>query len=208
MGFGAALSALKGSKLLKGAGARLSSAGSAVGGAARSGGSAARSAASGLPGRLQRHAKAGGFKDNAIDLLTGVGPEAWKELPGKRAGFLGGLAAFGTGKMVYDMATEPGEQWDDDLKYGVEGRRASQLREASFRRQRQNAMESLSRLASVDPHLYNEVLSGRKLPQGAMVFGGQPRVDLLEQLGMQMAQGHFVKETDPQQDLNRILGVQ
>lgn len=41
------------------------------------------------------------------------------------------------------------------------------------------------------PELYSAVVAGRKLPQGAVVLGGEPRVDLLQELGRSMAEGQF-----------------
>jgi hypothetical protein len=72
---------------------------------------------------------------------------------------------------------------------------------------RQAMLRSAARLAQMDPQLYNEVLSGRRLPQGAMVFGGRPRVDLMEQLAMDMAMGGFTQPKDPQAELLGMLGA-
>lgn len=37
-----------------------------------------------------------------------------------------------------------------------------------------------------DPHLYSQVMAGRVLPQGAVVLGGRPRTDLMEELAYSM----------------------
>ena len=47
--------------------------------------------------------------------------------------------------------------------------------------------QSLARLAAVSPQKYQEVMAGRILPQGAVVLGGTPRVDLMEDLAFRMA---------------------
>ena len=47
--------------------------------------------------------------------------------------------------------------------------------------------QSLARLAAVSPQKYQEVMAGRILPQGAVVLGGTPRVDLMEDLALRMA---------------------
>lgn len=44
-----------------------------------------------------------------------------------------------------------------------------------------------SNLAAVSPQTFNEVLAGERLPQGAVVLGGQPRVDLLQDLAYNLA---------------------
>lgn len=41
------------------------------------------------------------------------------------------------------------------------------------------------------PDLYMAVASGRRLPQGAVVIGGEQRQDLLNELGRAMADGRF-----------------
>ena len=66
---------------------------------------------------------------------------------------------------------------------------------------------SAMRLAAIDPHLYNEVMAGRSLPKDAVVFGGQPRTDLMEELAMAMATGQFQKPESAQAQLMAELGV-
>jgi hypothetical protein len=72
---------------------------------------------------------------------------------------------------------------------------------------RRRMLASAARLAAVDPHLYNQILAGRRLPEGARVFGGQPRVDLMEQLAYEMASGQY-EQPQPEQDLLAELGLQ
>jgi len=50
---------------------------------------------------------------------------------------------------------------------------------------------NLSQLQMQAPDLYMRVAAGRLLPQGAVVIGGTPRQDLLQQLGMSMSNGDF-----------------
>jgi hypothetical protein len=50
---------------------------------------------------------------------------------------------------------------------------------------------NLGRLQAEAPDLYMRVAAGRVLPQGAVVIGGAPRSDLLNELGMAMANGQF-----------------
>lgn len=51
--------------------------------------------------------------------------------------------------------------------------------------------ENLGRLRAQAPDIYMRMASGRLLPQGAVVIGGAPRSDLLNELGMAMANGQF-----------------
>lgn len=55
----------------------------------------------------------------------------------------------------------------------------------------QSISNNLSRLQMMAPDLYMRAATGRVLPQGAVVIGGVPRQDLLNQLGMAMANGQF-----------------
>jgi hypothetical protein len=68
----------------------------------------------------------------------------------------------------------------------------SQLRKAAARQKKYELLQrrmgqSMARLAAVDPQLYQHVVTGRQLPQGAVVLGGAPRVDLMEELALRMA---------------------
>lgn len=59
-------------------------------------------------------------------------------------------------------------------------------------RRLQSAMaDNMMRLASVNPQLYNQLLMGRTLPQGAVVIGGGQKSDFLESVAYQMATGAF-----------------
>ncbi len=49
--------------------------------------------------------------------------------------------------------------------------------------------ESLVKLRALDPALFQRVMAGRRLPVGAEVIGGVPRVDLLEELAQMMTLG-------------------
>ena len=64
-----------------------------------------------------------------------------------------------------------------------------------------------ARLAAVAPHLYNQILAGRTLPQGAVVLGGNPRTDLLEQLAYGMASGQLNEQPSSEEDFLSTLGV-
>ena len=67
----------------------------------------------------------------------------------------------------------------------------SQARQEEIRR---NMAMSVQNLASVSPNLFNSIMAGRKVPQDAVVLGGNPRTDLLEEVAMGMAQGDFGAE--------------
>jgi hypothetical protein len=52
---------------------------------------------------------------------------------------------------------------------------------------------NLQRVAQADPAMYAQVMAGRRLPQGAVVLGGEQRTDLLQELGRAMAEGRFTQ---------------
>ena len=49
-------------------------------------------------------------------------------------------------------------------------------------------------VAQKDPHLFNQVMSGRMLPQGAVVLGGPRRQDLMEELAFAMGDSSTPEE--------------
>lgn len=79
---------------------------------------------------------------------------------------------------------------------------------AKFDKLRQDMLRSAARLSAANPQLYEQVLAGRRLPMGATVLGGQPRVDLLQELALGMAQGQFKSSVDPSRAaaLSQLVG--
>ena len=67
------------------------------------------------------------------------------------------------------------EQYTDNLLRGLEKKR----KEEEIRR-------NMLMVQRASPHLYNQVMAGRRLPQGSVVLGGQPRQDLMEELASSM----------------------
>lgn len=82
------------------------------------------------------------------------------------------------------------------------------MQTAKFDRLRQDMLRSAARLSAANPQLYEQVLAGRRLPMGATVLGGQPRVDLLQELALGMAQGQFKSSVDPSRAaaLSQLVG--
>jgi hypothetical protein len=50
---------------------------------------------------------------------------------------------------------------------------------------------NLQRIQQQAPDLYMAVAAGRRLPTGAVVLGGAPRTDLLQDLGRSMSDGQY-----------------
>lgn len=133
--------------------------------------------------------------------------QGWKSpkglgLIGASAGVFGGGFALGI-KNDIDEAQEA-EQHSRQLMreeaVALQRTRTQTLLDmAEEERTRQSMMASVARLAQADPHLYREVMAGRRLPKGSTVIGGRPRVDLMDQLAYSMASGQYVKPTGQDQ---------
>ena len=88
------------------------------------------------------------------------------------------------------------------------GQMQQSMMTAKFDKLRQDMLRSAARLSAANPQLYEQVLAGRRLPLGATVLGGQPRVDLLQELALGMAQGQFKSSVDPSRAaaLSQLVG--
>jgi secreted protein with Ig-like and vWFA domain len=60
--------------------------------------------------------------------------------------------------------------------------------------------QNQARIAQANPTLYTSVMAGRRVPTGAVVLGGRPRMDLMRELAASMDSGAFQKR-DPLSDL-------
>mgnify|MGYP003110201762 CR=1 FL=1 len=125
---------------------------------------------------------------------------------------------FGGKEIGYDMAIDPmvksiTNEKDHYARMIDDARSANQQHQVALRTRveieelQKKIARSAMRLAAIDPHLYNEVMAGRSLPKDAVVFGGQPRTDLMEELAMGMAQGQFEKPQTAHDELMQSLGV-
>jgi len=65
---------------------------------------------------------------------------------------------------------------------------AEQSARASLESSIERNLQNVERFA---PDVYASIAAGRRLPQGAVVLGGEKRVDLLQELGRSMAEGQF-----------------
>mgnify|MGYP003676138978 FL=1 len=85
---------------------------------------------------------------------------------------------------ITGLMAEPGNQrehdeYTDDRGYVL----ADKLKSARIEEMVQRNMAVVQKQ---DPHLYNQVMSGRILPKGAVVLGGPRRQDLMEELAYSM----------------------
>lgn len=146
--------------------------------------------------------------DDAVVLAANAVPRAevamsggglWSKLlaVGEASGE-GALGATVGGALMAPLGLEIGRKvvgslGTDRLDYMVQGQRQAMM--ASMAQGLENErLQSLmaintQRLAQFAPDLYTQVMAGRRLPRGAVVIGGAPRLDLMDELALAMAQG-------------------
>jgi len=87
---------------------------------------------------------------------------------------------------------------NNPLKRQIKDELTQQANDLAARRKaeryRQLVAINTARLAQSDPHLYNEVMAGRRLAQGTRLFGGTPRQDLMDSLAARMATGQYQQQ--------------
>ena len=88
-------------------------------------------------------------------------------------------------------------------------KKEKQLR-ADFFKTQMKMQEAVRQLATFSPQKYQELLAGKRLPQDAVVFGGTPRTDLLQQFANDVAMGNFQRGTITGQSPNPLeaLGIE
>lgn len=163
-----------------------------------------------LRGRLGRAGRAAGLAAGSVaarlpsipmptarNPLVRLGLRYGRNIGGTR-GALMGLGALGGGALVGGIIREASAEGDvqernlEDIR-----RRARQdILDLVGRREYKESLQrgiddNLSRLQANAPDLYMRAAAGRILPQGAVVIGGVPRTDLLNELGMAMSNGQF-----------------
>jgi hypothetical protein len=89
--------------------------------------------------------------------------------------FLGEM--FGPG-LIAPFRDPLRQQVRQEVEMGREGR----LRRMKAERLQRMMAVTAARLAAMQPHTYNELLAQTRLPQGAVVLGGQRQPDLLNQV--------------------------
>jgi hypothetical protein len=115
-----------------------------------------------------------------------------------------GIPAAGTagvlGKVTYDVAVEPpaaalggmlgaGGRLRQAEEEGLARRETILAVKERARQVRESIRANITMIARTNPQLYNELVAGRRLPRGAIILGGPPRKDLLEEVATMMAGG-------------------
>lgn len=141
-----------------------------------------------------RGAKARGV----LETVTGVTAQTAKELgPVATAGLAVPAVGFAMNEVVSPLIGGIGDYFSgggqkraraaQSLEYRARALAAGKALEAE--RVQRGMSESLVKLRALDPALFQRVMAGRRLPVGAEVIGGVPRVDLLEELAQMMTLG-------------------
>jgi len=129
--------------------------------------------------------------------LVRFGLRYGKNIGGVRGG-LAGLGALAGGALIGKAIQAFGEDREAEAQRQEMLRRQARqdMLDMLGRKEQKRALQmsiddNLAKLQAQAPDLYMRVASGRLLPQGAVVIGGVPRQDLLNQLGMAMSNGQF-----------------
>ena len=136
------------------------------------------------PGRRQfasdpeKAATLGEFVDNPLAALGIVIPSATA---------VGGMIGAPIARGLTDTIT--GRQANKDLstlESGMVDYKEDLLYKLQKAREKEEVERNMMAVQKASPHLYNQVMAGRRLPQGSVVLGGQPRQDLMEELATHM----------------------
>ncbi len=130
-----------------------------------------------------------GLTDKLSGMLAGAGEGALGAATAVGgAAMIGGQAADAIKPIAEAAIRDPLQEETRNAFADMDEERIARIR--MERLQRSMAMNT-ARLAALDPHTYNEVLAGRRLARGSVVFGGTPRADLMERLAERMANGQM-----------------
>ncbi len=95
--------------------------------------------------------------------------------------------------------------WEPDIQQELRNERIRAAQRIKAQRLQQAISANMTRLAAANPQLYNQLLVGRLLPDGAVVLGGGQRTDFLESVAYQMATGGFGTPTDSTDPIQAIV---
>lgn len=112
-------------------------------------------------------------------------------VPMTAAGIDIGVLGAEMGHPVYQAAVPEGILAGRKLRETAAQELGTQEALRSVRERSKQLRESIRRniqvIAQTNPQLYNELVAGKRLPRGAVVLGGPPRRDLLEEVATMMA---------------------
>lgn len=114
-----------------------------------------------------------------------------------------GLAKDAANAVSRSVTGDPligGISTDEALRMEAEVRKEQRRREVENQARAQRLAQNTVSLIQNAPLVAQQIMAGRRLPKGAVVIGGTPRVDLMQQMADQMSQGAFQNQ-DPLQQL-------
>lgn len=130
-------------------------------------------------GQIMRDRYAKAFQEHPVNTSLGTAV----------AGLFGASVAV---PMIDDLL-DKGMSQPFERAIGAEADLAKRGPATMLKMERLQELQALNaaRLASLKPALYNQILAGQQLPEGAVVIGGTQREDLLDHVTMKMAQGEY-----------------
>jgi hypothetical protein len=149
--------------------------------------------------RMGQRAKAQRARDRG-DLAGALGYEAgraagvvknnpWKSLAiADGAMFAAPFAAMGVNAVG---ETITGAQGERDQESMAAMQKYEQMRRAQAKRYVELMEANTRAMAATDPQMFNELRAGRRLQNGAVIFGGGPRSSYLESVVMDMTEGRY-----------------
>lgn len=148
------------------------------------------STAAGVAAGAKTATKAGGLRGFLKGGKIGGGIGAIAGLAGADllANFLFGGE---TAQVVEDTGTYVTGGVREQIAQTLRARAAQNLLAAKAQRLKGDISANIESLRQSAPDVYQQLIAGRRLPEGAVVFGGGARTDLLERVAMQMSQGQF-----------------
>ena len=122
--------------------------------------------------------------------LSGLGIAGAAGLAGEAGRTLraGARESF-TGKSITDTM----DKFERDQAF----QQRQMAQQAQYDMVQQELARNAARLAAANPHLYNQIMAGRRLPQGAVILGGNPRTDLMEEIAGGMASQQQMQQPGP-----------
>lgn len=132
------------------------------------------------------------------EILTGVDDIGFDFLKAKAPIALGagaGLGAFGmvtglggpvVGGLFDDLRGETERSAIEQVRMTSQENLQSRLKQMEDVRIQERNDRNLARIQQSSPHMFQQVMTGRVLPQGAVVLGGGAREDLLQELATYM----------------------
>ena len=115
------------------------------------------------------------------------------------------LAEAGVEGATDVLTGRPMRRAENTAQFQRQGRQEDLMLRLQHERELQTMARNAARLAAANPQLYNQIMAGRQLPQGAVVLGGKPRTDLMEELTSSMSRGQY-SEPSPDEQLMQLLG--